>query len=97
MKIELLERLRCPQTGQRLILESSIPNVNEIENGWLNSEDGKHRYVIRNCIPRFVPEENYAENFGMQWNHFRQTQLDSYSGHTISADRFLERNRLGTE
>jgi SAM-dependent methyltransferase len=24
----------------------------------------------------------------MQWNHFRQTQLDSYSGQPISADRF---------
>ena len=88
MKVELLERLRCPQTGQRLKLESSITNVNEIESGWLISEDSKHRYVIRNSIPRFVPEENYASNFGMQWNHFRQTQLDSYSGHTISADRF---------
>jgi SAM-dependent methyltransferase len=24
----------------------------------------------------------------MQWNHFRQTQLDSFSGHPISANRF---------
>jgi len=37
-----------------------------------------------------VPESNYADNFGMQWNHFRQTQLDSYSGHPISAERFWQ-------
>jgi hypothetical protein len=35
-----------------------------------------------------VPESNYADNFGMQWNHFRQTQLDSYSGLPNSSDRF---------
>jgi SAM-dependent methyltransferase len=88
MNLELLERLRCPQTGQRLTLETSVSNGNEIESGWLVSVDGQHRYPVRNSIPRFVPAVNYAENFGMQWNHFRQTQLDSYSGLTISTERF---------
>lgn len=88
MKIGLLERLRCPQTGQRLILEPLEAGVNEIESGLLVSADGQHRYPIRNFIPRFVPETNYASNFGMQWNKFCQTQLDSYSGHPISAERF---------
>lgn len=41
-------------------------------------------------IPRFVPSENYASGFGLQWKTFRQTQLDSYTGLTISRDR-LER------
>ncbi len=88
MKLELLERLRCPQTGQRLALEAPVPNEDAIESGWLVSEDSKHRYPIREGIPRFVPASNYADNFGMQWNHFRQTQLDSHCGHPISADRF---------
>lgn len=52
------------------------------------SSDGLNRYPIRAAIPRFVPESNYADNFGMQWNKFRQTQLDSFSGHPISANRF---------
>jgi SAM-dependent methyltransferase len=86
MKIELLELLRCPMSGQRLELEDDASQ--DIESGWLISEDGQYRYPIHNGIPRFVPEANYADNFGMQWNHFRQTQLDSYSGHAISADRF---------
>jgi SAM-dependent methyltransferase len=52
------------------------------------SEDGAHRYPIRGGIPRFVLESNYADNFGMQWNHFSRTQLDSHSGQPISAKRF---------
>lgn len=38
-------------------------------------------------IPRFVDSANYASAFGLQWNTFRKTQLDSYTGTTISRDR----------
>lgn len=38
-------------------------------------------------IPRFVPSDGYASGFGLQWKHFRRTQLDSYTGTTISRDR----------
>ena len=88
MKTELLGLLRCPKTGQRLVLEVAGEAAQDIESGWLTSEDGHHRYPITNNIPRFVPTSNYADNFGMQWNRFSRTQLDSYSGHSISADRF---------
>ena len=88
MKTELLDLLRCPKTGQRLTLETEDNNMRSIETGWLVSEDKLHRYPVHNGIPRFVPKSNYADNFGMQWNHFRQTQLDSYSGLPISSDRF---------
>lgn len=88
MKIELLELLRCPKSGQRLILKDAENNLQNIEIGILVSEDGLNHYPIRNGIPRFVPQTNYADNFGLQWNHFSKTQLDSYSGHPISADRF---------
>ena len=88
MKIELLDLLRCPLSGQSLKLEDSNANLTEIEGGWLVSEDGHQRYPVIKGIPRFVPQSNYADNFGMQWNYFRQTQLDSYSGHPISTERF---------
>ena len=88
MQIELLEILRCPVTGQKLVLEAAEYADGQIRNAWLVTEDGRYRYPVREFIPRFVPESNYADNFGMQWNKFRQTQLDSYSGHPISADRF---------
>jgi SAM-dependent methyltransferase len=88
VKIELLELLRCPKTGERLTLETDGNTLQVVEDGWLVSENGLHRYPVHNSIPRFVPESNYADNFGMQWNHFRQTQLDSHSGLPISSDRF---------
>jgi 2-polyprenyl-3-methyl-5-hydroxy-6-metoxy-1,4-benzoquinol methylase len=88
MKLELLEQLSCPVSGKALRLEGGSAHDAEIEHGWLVTDDGAHRYPIRNHIPRFVPESNYADNFGMQWNHFRRTQLDSHSGHPISAERF---------
>jgi SAM-dependent methyltransferase len=40
-----------------------------------------------NSIPRFVPVDNYASSFGLQWNQYRTTQLDSHTGLTISRDR----------
>lgn len=90
MKHELIQHLRCPQTGKRLDWEGATGAANDSEllEGWLVTEDGHNRYPVRNGIPRFVPESNYADNFGMQWNHFAKTQLDSHSGHSISADRF---------
>jgi len=88
MHIELLEILRCPQTGQRLLLEKPEYCGERIHSGSLVSEDAKNRYPIRGFVPRFVSESNYADNFGLQWNEFPQTQLDSYSGHPISANRF---------
>ena len=88
MKAELLELLRCPQSGQELEMVDCVDRDGSIQSGWLVSTDGRNRYPIRNSVPRFVPESNYADNFGMQWNRFSKTQLDSHSGHPISADRF---------
>src|SRR5919199_188951 len=45
------------------------------------------RVPVVNGIPRFVDSSNYASAFGLQWNRFRRTQLDSYTGTTISRDR----------
>lgn len=38
-------------------------------------------------VPRFVPEATYADSFGLQWNVFRKTQLDSFTHTTLSQDR----------
>lgn len=37
-------------------------------------------------IPRFT-DFAYAGNYGIQWNHFAKTQLDSFTGTAISRDR----------
>ena len=46
-----------------------------------------HQVPLRNGIPRFVEGSTYADAFGEQWNFFRRTQLDSYSGLPISRTR----------
>lgn len=90
MDTALLDFLRCPQSGRSLRVEHSTAAAPDGVESWLISDDALHRYPIRNSVPRFVPESNYADNFGMQWNRFSKTQLDSYSGHPISAKRFWE-------
>lgn len=88
MQQSLLEILRSPGTGQPFRIDSPQYEGDRVRSGTLVTLDGRERFPIRDFIPRFVPESNYADSFGMQWNEFRQTQLDSYSGLTISRDRF---------
>jgi 2-polyprenyl-3-methyl-5-hydroxy-6-metoxy-1,4-benzoquinol methylase len=47
-----------------------------------------HRFPIRDGIPRLLAAEcNYADAFGAQWQHYRVTQLDSYTKTHLSRDR----------
>lgn len=66
-----------PETGLAL----------EEEKDALVSSSGE-RFPIVNGIPRFVSKDNYASAFGLQWKSFAKTQLDSFSGTTITRDRF---------
>ena len=56
MQIEILEILRCPNTGQKLVLKNADYLDKSIMTGLLTSEDGKNQYPIRNFIPRLVAE-----------------------------------------
>lgn len=95
MTTELLEILRSPVSHNKLRLTDAIYENNKIREGWLVDEhDPSSRYEIKNFIPRFVPASNYADNFGMQWNMFSKTQLDSYSGQKISTNRFWKATKL---
>ena len=46
--------------------------------------------TTRDGIPRFVPDEGYAESFGEQWRRWRRVQLDSVTGKPISRARLFE-------
>ncbi|MDB4210650.1 class I SAM-dependent methyltransferase [Gammaproteobacteria bacterium] len=48
---------------------------------------GKEKYKIIGNIPRFVPKENFASAFGLQWNTYSKVQLDSQNNTTISEER----------
>ena len=45
------------------------------------------KYKIKEGIPRFVVDENFTSSFGLQWNQFQKTQLDSHTNTTMSEDR----------
>ena len=59
------------------------------QNEHLVSNSGE-KFPVVNNIPRFVPKENYASAFGLQWNTFANTQLDSHNKLNITQER-LER------
>ena len=71
------------------VLETDPRDPERIVRGRLTplAGDGPPAEVV-NAIPRFVAPENYAANFGLQWNTFRSTQLDSRTGLPLSAERF---------
>jgi ubiquinone/menaquinone biosynthesis C-methylase UbiE/uncharacterized protein YbaR (Trm112 family) len=47
-------------------------------------------YPVVSGVPRFVPRENYASGFGLEWTKHARTQYDSYSGLKVSAQRFFQ-------
>lgn len=42
---------------------------------------------VKDSIPYFAGTGSYASLFGDQWKEYKKTQLDSYTGHPISANR----------
>src|SRR5688500_2085087 len=76
--------LTCLVHGLPLATESSDRSVEN--SAALLCENGCHITVVSG-IPRFVGSESYAAGFGLQWNAFGKTQLDSQTGLTLSRDR----------
>ena len=50
-------------------------------------KSGDNSIEIKNRIPYFTGSGSYASLFGDQWKAYKKTQLDSYSGKPITADR----------
>jgi len=90
-----LELLVCPKTGRPLTLQEDTVTLenNQIKSGVLTEPISGNEYPILNFIPRFVPEDNYANSFGLEWNIHSKTQYDDYSGLSISRNRFERETR----
>ena len=70
-----------PATGKPLSLKDLHYVVQDTNND-------QKKYPIIKGIPRLLLQrENYAAAFGDQWLRWRTTQLDSFSGTTITRDR----------
>ena len=66
---------RHPTSGVPLALRIDRQEGDQIIEGVLTG--GGDEFQIVRGIPRFCPEENYANSFGFQWQKFSTTQLDS--------------------
>lgn len=77
--------------GQQYKLFSSQCTGDEILEGEMFPWQQENRRInIKNAIPRFVSDKNYADSFGLQWNYFRSTQLDSFTKKPLTKNRFLQ-------
>jgi SAM-dependent methyltransferase len=89
MREEHIIHLCCPscRSGLRIIDGGSGGVIAE---GALECEGCGSTYPIVRSIPRFVPEENYTANFGLEWTAHARTQYDGTSGRALSKQRFFE-------
>lgn len=87
---KIKENLVCPRHGlplktEMFSAEAGVP--------WPDGEvlcSRGCRFSIRGGIPRFVGADTYASSFGVQWNKYPRTELDSFTGKSYSRQR-LER------
>jgi SAM-dependent methyltransferase len=79
---DIRTRLRCPSHRGELTWSTAQRSVA----GWISCDQGCG-FAIRGGIPRFVSPDHYARAFGTQWLRYRETQLDSFTGHPVSRER----------
>lgn len=89
MRKNHLNYLACPDCKGFYKLEIKDLDNDIIKNGLLICENCSKTYPIINFIPRFVSQDNYAGNFGLEWKIHSKTQFDSYNKSNMSETRFF--------
>ena len=90
MRLEHLDLLACPVCRERLVfLKNDADAQGIVTEGRLGCVSCKQEYPVIAGVPRFVPRENYASGFGLEWTKHARTQYDSYSGIPASEQRFF--------
>lgn len=79
--------------ASRFELQEGTSIADEIVEGELIDRRTGARHPIVAGVPRLVPAANYTANFGLQWNRFRATQLDSVAGLSFSFNNFWNNTR----
>jgi SAM-dependent methyltransferase len=80
MKFSALDVIVCPRCKGELALQTALKDGAEVVEGGLTCSQCALTYPITKGVPRFVPQDAYAQSFGYQWNWFRTVQIDSLSG-----------------
>src|SRR2546423_15062107 len=87
-----------PTNGRPLqISRSDQRKDKEIIEGELREPVSGVTYPITGGIPRFVPAESYAANFGFQWNRHAATKHDPHTALGTSARRSREVPKRGSD
>jgi SAM-dependent methyltransferase len=91
MNLEHLNLLACPACHQPLecVRSDSTAAAGTVTDGVLACTQCRRQYPVIGGVPRFVPRENYASGFGLEWTKHARTQYDSYSGIPASEQRFF--------
>jgi ubiquinone/menaquinone biosynthesis C-methylase UbiE/uncharacterized protein YbaR (Trm112 family) len=98
VRTEHLQHLACPECKGRLnLLPGHVLSGESVETGRLECDGCRRQYPIERHIPRFVPLENYAAGFGLEWTRHSRTQYDSYTGVKISETRFFKETKWPTK
>jgi SAM-dependent methyltransferase len=84
-----LRLLACPRCNGALHCTHGTPTDGVLLEGTLSCPTCDRDFPIIGGIPRFVPRENYASGFGLEWTRHARTQYDSYSGLKLSEQRFF--------
>lgn len=96
MRESLLGLLACPKCQSNLSLRVLERGEGErIREGVLTCNGCSAEFKVTGFIPRFVPQESYADSFGLQWNTYSRTQFDVDSGIELSRDRFEKETKFG--
>jgi uncharacterized protein YbaR (Trm112 family)/ubiquinone/menaquinone biosynthesis C-methylase UbiE len=85
MREEHLRHLCCPTCRSDLALTNG-----NLTDGVLACSRCATTYPIVRGVPRFVPSDNYAASFGLEWSRHARTQYDSHSGVPMSERRFFD-------
>jgi len=94
MKEIHLQLFACPECQAEIILAAGEKEPDgRIREGVLQCVGCQQRYEVKNYIPRFVPQENYCQGFGLEWRRHARTQYDSYSGVNHSETRFFQETK----
>ena len=78
---------RVASAGIKLVCPRHSVDLDQIEDS-LTCKGGCNFRIIKG-IPRFT-DEQYSSAFGFQWKRFARTQLDSFSGTSISKKRIIQ-------
>jgi SAM-dependent methyltransferase len=93
MRLEHLSLLRSPDTGEPLELIDAEIIDGEVRSGALRENGSGQLWPIIEHIPRFVPIDNYCDNFSIQWEKYGHVLDPRQTGLTLYEDRWEKETR----